>query len=296
MNPVLRTLGFGPDDRVVVVHADDIGMCQATLPALEGLLDAGLLSSAAVMAPCPWFPAAAAFCRKHPEVDMGVHLTLTSEWNSYRWGPLLSRDPAWGLVDDEGYFFRSTAEVKQHGDAVAAAAEMAAQVERAQAAGIDITHLDSHMGSVFHHTFLPAYLDIASRHRVPPFFPEIDENLAQASGVDQETLAGGRAIEQTLRQRGAPVFNELRALPLNHPGDQMDIARHTFDTLRPGLTMLLLHPAVDTPEVRAIASDWQSRVANYEVCMRRGLREYVQNAGIQVIGYRVLRDAMRAFS
>lgn len=294
MNPVLRTLGFGSEDRVVVVHADDVGMCQATLPALEGLLDAGLLSSAAVMVPCPWFPAAAAFCREHPEVDMGVHLTLTSEWNTYRWGPILSRDRAWGLVDDEGYFYRSTQAVLEHGDAVAAAAEIAAQVERAQAAGIDITHIDSHMGSIFHLPFLQAYLDIAARHRVPPFFPEIDEKLVQAADVDPQTVARGHEIEEILRQRGAPIFNELRALPLNHPGDQMDIARHTFDTLKPGLTMLLLHPAVDTPELRAIAPDWQSRVANYEVCMRRELREYVRNAGIQVIGYRVLRDAMRA--
>ena len=163
-------------------------------------------------------------------------------------------------------------------------------------AGIDFTHLDTHMGSVFHHTFLPAYLDIAFRHQVPPFFPRINERLAEATGVDQQTLARAREIEQQLEQRSAPVFDHLRALPLDHPGDQMDIARHIFDTLEPGLTMLLLHPAVDTPELRAITPDWQSRVANYEVCMRRELRQYVQNAGIQVIGYRVLRDAMRAGS
>jgi chitin disaccharide deacetylase len=90
MNSALRHLGFGPRDRVVIIHADDIGMCQATLPALADLLDFGLLSSAAVMVPCPWFPAAAAFCRAHPVVDMGVHLTLNAEWSTYRWGPVAS--------------------------------------------------------------------------------------------------------------------------------------------------------------------------------------------------------------
>ena len=294
MNPVLHRLGFGPSDRVVVVHADDIGMCQATLPALEGLLDTGLLSSAAVMVPCPWFPATAAFCRDHPDVDMGVHLTLTSEWDRYRWGPILSRDRAWGLLDAEGYFFRSTAEVFEHGDEVAAAAEIAAQVERAREAGIDITHIDSHMGSIFHHKFLPAYLEVAFRQQVPPFFPAVDEEKKRATGVDERTLASGREIRRMLEDRGAPIFDDLRALPLNHPGDQLDIARHLFDTLKPGLSMVLLHPAVDTPELRAITPDWQSRVANYEVCMRRELRDHVRNAGIEVIGYRALRDAMHA--
>jgi hypothetical protein len=292
MNPVLHKLGFGPEDRVVVVHADDIGMCQATLPALEGLLDAGLLSSAAVMVPCPWFPATAAFCRKHPSVDMGVHLTLTSEWDQYRWGPILSRDHASGLLDAEGYFFRSTPEVMEHGKADAVAVELAAQVDRAREAGIDITHVDSHMGSVFDHKFLPAYLDVAFRQQVPPFFPAIDEEGARASGVDERTLASGREIKRILEERAAPIFDDLRALPLNHPGDQMEVARHLFDTLKPGLSVLLLHPSVDTPELRAIAPDWQSRVANYEVCTRRELREHVRNAGIEVIGYRALRDAM----
>jgi hypothetical protein len=149
------------------------------------------------------------------------------------------------------------------------------------------------MGSVFDHKFLPAYLDVAFRQQVPPFFPAMDEEGARASGVDEWTLARGREIECMLRERDAPIFDDMRALPLNHPGDQMDIARHLFDTLKPGLSMLLLHPAVDTPELRAIAPDWQSRVANYEVCMRRELREHVRNAGIEVIGYRALCDVMR---
>jgi hypothetical protein len=98
-NPVLRKLGFADDDRVVIIHADDIGMCQATMSAFADLVDFGLISSGAVMVPCPWFPQAAAYCRQHPLVDLGVHLTLTSEWDGYRWGPVSTRDPASGLID-----------------------------------------------------------------------------------------------------------------------------------------------------------------------------------------------------
>ena len=104
MNPFLHKLGYSPTDRVVVLHADDIGMCHSTLLAYDELLDAGLISSAAVMMPCPWSNAAGQLCQQHadhPGLDMGVHLTLTSEWTDYRWRPLSTADPASGLLDDE---------------------------------------------------------------------------------------------------------------------------------------------------------------------------------------------------
>src|SRR4051812_42569067 len=104
MNPALKKLGFDANDRVVIFHADDIGMSQAANAALPDLLDFGLLSSAAVMVPCPWFPQAAAFCRDHPEVDMGVHLTLNCEWEAFRWGPISTRDQESGMLDVQGYF------------------------------------------------------------------------------------------------------------------------------------------------------------------------------------------------
>ena len=88
MNPFLQRLGFGADDRVVIVHADDVGMCHATIPAAADLFDAGLVSSAAAMVPCGWFPAAARHCREAPTIDMGVHVTLTCEWQTPRWAPI----------------------------------------------------------------------------------------------------------------------------------------------------------------------------------------------------------------
>jgi predicted glycoside hydrolase/deacetylase ChbG (UPF0249 family) len=148
-NPLLRALGFAETDRVAIVHADDIGMCQASVAAFAELADAGLVTSGAVMMPCGWAPAAAAWARAHPATDIGVHLTLTSEWDAYRWGPLSTRDPASGLLDADGYFPRTTAAV-QAADPEAATRELEAQVARALAAGIDVTHVDTHMGAVNH--------------------------------------------------------------------------------------------------------------------------------------------------
>src|SRR5919108_2899480 len=126
MNPALKQLGFDAHDRVVIVHADDIGMCHATLPAIAELLEFGLVSSAAVMAPCPWFPQAAAFCRAHPAVDMGVHLTLNCEWEACRWGPISTRDPASGLLDAHGYFHAWPAATWQQAHPAAVATEIQA--------------------------------------------------------------------------------------------------------------------------------------------------------------------------
>ena len=137
-NPVLQKLGFADDDRVVIIHADDIGMCQATVSAFADLVDFGLISCGAVMVPCPWFPQVAAYCRQHPLVDLGVHLTLTSEWNGYRWGPISTRDLASGLIDPEGYFYRRSEQVQEHGGNAAVPLELQAQVDRALAAGIEV--------------------------------------------------------------------------------------------------------------------------------------------------------------
>ena len=109
INPHLKRLGFQADDRVVVVHADDIGMCHATLPAIDELMAIGLVTSASAMVPCPWFLEAASWHRRNPQFDLGIRLTLTSEWQHYRWGPLSCRDEGSGLLDDQGYFHGTTA-------------------------------------------------------------------------------------------------------------------------------------------------------------------------------------------
>ncbi len=295
-NPVLRRLGLGPQDRAVIVHADDIGMCHATLPAIEELFQAGLVSSASVMVPCPWFPAAAGFCRQHPDLDIGVHLTITSEWASYRWGPLSTRDQATGLLDDEGYFFRKNADVQARAEPSAVAAELAAQLDRALAAGIDVTHIDTHMGTVVHPRFLQAYRDLALQHRLPLFLPRPAPAAAIAARRQmpaQSALEAMLPIVQELEERGVPLFDHFTALPLSDASERIERARRVFDALPPGLSVFILHPAQDTPELRAICPDWPARVADYQAFMSEELQRHVRAAGIHVIGYKALREMVR---
>lgn len=295
-NPVLKKLGLAKDDRAVIFHADDIGMCQASLAAYADLVDFGLISAASTMVPCPWFPATAAFCRDHPgqEVDMGVHVTLNSEYESYRWPPISTCDPASGLVDREGYQPASVEAVQEHGEPAAVQREIEAQVERALAAGIDVTHIDSHMGTVFHPRFLAAYLQVALQHRVPPFLPRIDEAGLREMGVDAEMAAFFASQLQAFEAQGLPLVDRFHMMPLDQPDDRVAQVKQVLDGLPPGLTYLIIHPAQDTPELRAATPSWPACVADYQAFTSEALRVFVQKSGIYVLGYRDLRDLMRS--
>jgi chitin disaccharide deacetylase len=296
MNPALKRLGYDERDRVVIVHADDVGMCQATLPALARLLEAGLVSSAATMVPCPWFPEVAAFCRGNPGVDVGVHLTLTCEYNSYRWGPISTRDRASGLVDKEGYFHPGPLELQAHAEPGAVAAELAAQVDCAFAAGIEVTHLDTHQAAVLSRELLSSYTGLAVERRLPLMLLRQDADgwraLGRAMGlpIDPETAKLLAEAVLGLEARGVPLVDHAFMLPLDQPQDRVELAKRAFRQLPPGLTHFVLHPAVDSPELRAITPDWPSRVADFQAFSSDELCDFVRGSGVQILGYRGLRD------
>ncbi len=292
-NPVMKKLGLAPTDRAVVIHADDIGMCQASLTAWADLVDFGLVSSAATMVPCPWFPAVAAYCREHPGVDLGVHLTLTSEWDAYRWRPLSTCAPASGLLDDEGYFPRRAEPIQERADADAVQREIQAQLEHALAAGIDVTHIDSHMGTVLHPRFAWGYVQLALQHRLPFIMVRLDEAGYREMGLDEAGAAFAVQLVAQLEAQGVPIFDRIAMLPLDQSLDQMDVAKRMFDELPAGLSNLIIHPSADTPELRAITPDWPSRVAHYRAFTSEELRVHVRDSGVHVIGYGALRDLMR---
>ena len=290
MNPALKKLGFSEQDRVVIIHTDDIGMCQASLSAYENLLEAGLISSASTMVPCPWFPETARFCRDHPGLDMGVHLTLNSEWATYRWGPISTRDTASGMLDEDGYFYNNIEDTVRHADPASVAIELRAQLERALKQGIDVTHVDSHMGTVIHEPFLQIYMDLALEYRLPLFMLS-----SRTPHLDRYGIYPG-LVEQLneMEERGLPLFDDIAMMPLDDPEDNIGKAKAIFDNLQQGLTYLILHPSADTPELRGCAPDWPSRVANYAAFCSPELLDYVKRSGIRVIGYRPLRDLLRA--
>jgi predicted glycoside hydrolase/deacetylase ChbG (UPF0249 family) len=217
----------------------------------------------------------------HPTVDVGVHLTLTSEWPAYRWRPLSTRDPASGLLDRDGYFYPNLACLRAQADSDAVASEMRLQLDRARQAGLDPTHIDCHMYVGLEAKFISHYIGLSEEQGLP----------ALIVGRGPNAWQGRDLLISQWEERGYPVFDTLFVMGSNGcPTERVAQAKQIFEQMPPGLTCLLLHPARDTPELRAITPDWPYRVADYTAFLTAELRDYVRRAGIQVIGYRALRD------
>jgi predicted glycoside hydrolase/deacetylase ChbG (UPF0249 family) len=286
-NTTLEKLGFRTSDRLAIIHADDLGMCHAANAAFWEDLAAGGVVCGSLMMPCSWVPEMAAWCREHPEADLGVHITLNSEYDGFRWRPLSTTDPKSGLIDDEGYMWRSVDALYQHMDPDAAVAEMRAQVEVALAMGVDVTHIDTHMGSVIHPHLLPAYIGLGVECGVPLMLPRVSERLLRQEGIDPALGKGLATVVDELAATGFPVLDYTCAV--QELGDRLAAYRRLLATLPAGITHIRTHPSVPGCDIEAIASSAGDRIADYETFLRPEFRACAAEQGIHLIGYRSLR-------
>jgi len=165
---VQEKLGHPATARLLIIHADDLGMAHSVNTASFEALEKGWISSASILVPCPWFPEVARFARAHPDADLGIHLALTSEWTSFRWGPLSPVDEVPSLLDPDGYLPLLETAVAQNAKVGEAERELRAQLEKAKKAGVRITHVDSHMNSLFQTPpLIDLYRRLAHEYGVP---------------------------------------------------------------------------------------------------------------------------------
>lgn len=277
MTELAERLGYAPDARIVILNCDDLGMCQAANDGVYDALRSGVATSASLMVPCPWARAAASAYRGE---DVGVHLTLNSEFATYRWGPITH---APSLLGGDGGFPATVEDVWDHADLDEVRRELTAQIDRAVLWGFDVTHLDSHMGTLqLRPEFYDVYLDLAIEHRLP---------LRMAGASTQRAV--GFAFRERAAEEGV-VFPDHFVLVTEGVGSRRDVERVIMD-LRPGVTELYVHPARDTPELRALGDDWPGRVDDHALVTRdSNLRAMLERAGATLIGWRPLRSLMRA--
>jgi predicted glycoside hydrolase/deacetylase ChbG (UPF0249 family) len=269
-------LGYGPDDRLLIINCDDLGSCHAANVGVYEALRTGLATSATLMVPCPWAREAAAHYRGE---DVGVHLTLNAEYDLYRWGPITH---APSLLDGDGGFPRTVEDVWDHADLDEVRRECRAQVERAILWGFDVSHLDSHMGTLqLRPEFFDVYLELAVDFGLP----------LRLSGATTERLVGF-PFRRLAAEEGV-VFPD-HFVYVNGVGSRRAIEKTLLD-LRPGVTEIYVHPAADTAELRALAPDWANRVDDHHLVTHdTGLRAMIERTGVQLIGFRELRDLQRA--
>ena len=292
MNQFLAKLGCSESDRVLITHIDDMGFCHAANVATQECLSTGSASCASVIVNAGWFLEAANMALQNPHWDIGVHLTLTAEYPHYRWPALSSRDVSSGLLDAQGYLWHTREDAIRHVTEAAAHGEMRAQIEAALQAGIDVTHIDTHMGSVIHPKFVSSYLALAHEYKVPAFLPRITRARLQELSQGDMADAYLEAIE-AIDASHVPMLDEIIIETLVDKAEKMSFYRQLIDGVKPGLTHLLFHPAKDSAELSAIADTHVSRHADYLAFCGPVLREYAEHQGIRVIGYRELRDVMR---
>lgn len=276
MTTLAERLGYGPEDRLLIINCDDLGACHAANVGVFEALRDGVATSASLMVPAPWGREAAA---QHRGEDVGVHLTLNAEYDRYRWGPI-TRAPS--LLDGDGGFPRTTEDVWDHADLDEVRRECRAQIERAILWGFDVTHLDSHMGTLqMRPEFFDIYLELAIDFALP----------LRLSGASTERVIGF-PFRRLASEEGV-LFPDHLVIP-GAVGSRRAIERTLFD-LRAGVTEVFVHPAADTSELRALAPDWADRVDDHHfVTHDSGLRSALTRSGVQLVGYRELRDAQRA--
>jgi predicted glycoside hydrolase/deacetylase ChbG (UPF0249 family) len=295
MNATLaERLGFGAGDRIAIVHCDDIGMCRAANEgAFEALL-AGPATCGSLMVPCPAFGEAARFAKAHPELDLGVHLTLNAEWQGLRWGPVADPAAVHTLLDGEGHLLRSTRETVERARPEHVETELRAQIEHAFAAGIDVTHLDAHMGTAMLPPFGEIYARLAREYRLPVFAVRPDDAVLRAAG-DSDVATYFLSLASALEADGIPLMDGFDANSLHfEPGQGEAHNAARLHGLPRGVSYLICHPARGGEELSAICPDAHCRDFERRFYGGEAGRRALAAEGIRTLGMRPLRELVRA--
>ncbi len=302
-------LGWKKGDRVLILHMDDAGMSYDSNLGIERVIEHGAAKSLSVMMPCPWVPQMVRYIKAHPEADAGLHLTLTSEWKEYRWGPLAGIVTVPGLVDSEGALWSSVAGVLQHATADEVDREIRAQLDRAAKMGFQPTHLDSHMGTLFANpVYLEKYVKLGMEKQIPVMFPGGHDTYLRAdtASATPQLLAQMQKIGQQLWQSGLPVLDDLHNTSYGWkppPGTRSDDrelqkwrAQKYMETLRelkPGVTMVIMHCTSPTEVFAHISDSGDLRKADMLAMLDPEFQAYLKSEGFIVTTWRELMERRR---
>ena len=289
-----KQLGLASTERAVIFHADDVGMCHGANVAFLELSRRGLITCGSVMVPCPWFLEAAAMACENPDLDLGVHLTLTSEWKYYRWGPISTHERASGLIDDEGYFYHRTHQVTEHLNLDAVQAEFRAQIETALGAGIDMTHLDTHMGVALIPGAMEIYARLGLEYRVPVLIPRQTDLYQAVLGIPHLDPIIHQATIGRLENLGMPMVDHFYISPGVPSAECEATYREMIAQIPAGLTFVSLHPNApgDIETINPPRAFF--RIDEFRLLQQTAFGEYVAEQKIRRMGYRQLRDLFRA--
>ncbi|MGK7396089.1 MAG: polysaccharide deacetylase family protein [Candidatus Cyclobacteriaceae bacterium M3_2C_046] len=325
-----QKLGWDKDDKLIIMHVDDAGMSYDSNQGAIKSIEQGIANSVSIMMPCPWVSSFVRYVKENPEVDAGVHLTLTAEWDNYRWEPLAGSSVVPGLVDPEGAFWPSVAQVVQHASPDEVETEIRAQVERAITMGISPTHLDSHMGTLFAtEEFVERYIKVGIEYQIPVMVPGGHNTLLKQIYREEEIerlkregkYRKGMKIElpqavkkapeigQLLWDAGLPVLDDLHQvsyswkLPEGVPQTDQHIKNlkvdkfiETFEQMKPGITMFIVHSTDVTEVFEQISGSGFTRKGDLLAMMDPRLKKYINDHQIKFTTWREMKQRRDALS
>lgn len=277
-------LGYPADSKLLIVHADDLAVAHSVDTASFEALDKNAVTSASVMVPCSWLMEVASYAKDRPDADLGLHLTLTSEWKVYRWGPVESKDKVGSLLDPAGYLWPETGPAAQNIKPEEAEREIRAQIQRAIAAGIRPTHLDSHMGVLFSTPDLFAvYVKVAHEYNLPFL-------AVRLPGSSSRLLS-------LLSEKDVVLDSVVMANPAVRSGEWKDFYINAVKNLKPGLTEIIVHLGHDDVELQAVTLDhpdygsvWRQR--DYDFVTSADFKKVLKESHVVLVKWNDLKKLL----
>jgi predicted glycoside hydrolase/deacetylase ChbG (UPF0249 family) len=275
-------LGYPANSRLLIIHADDFGMMHSVNVAIEEAFENHWITSASILAPCPWFPEVAQWAKTHPEADLGIHLALNADWTSYRWPPVSPQPKVSSLLDADGYLPLTSEYVAAHAKMPDVEVETHAQVDKAKAAGIHITHVDSHMGTIAStDDLLKVYLGTAQAYKVPALL--IHAPSGPASDLSRFNLEPNAVVLDGL----------LQMTPGVSKAEWLEAYKKMLQPLSPGTYQLIVHLAHNDAEMQGATSDhpdWGAEWRQNDLDLVRGpeFQQFLKDQGFILISWKDL--------
>jgi hypothetical protein len=270
-------LGWGPNDRVLIIHSDDVGMSHANNEGSIEALEYGLVTSVSVMMPCSWVSGWLPYVKQNPNVDMGLHLTLTSEYDFYRWGPLAGKNQVPGLADEHGCLPDNVGLVEKNATADEVELEIRAQIDRARTMGLPITHLDSHMGTLFRPKFIERYAKVGIEKQIPVLM------VPEAGPVAEMVWKGG-----------LPVIDHIHTNSYNWKtldiDEKVGLFVDSIRKLKPGITEMIIHCTKPNDMIGLINGNRDFLYGDYYAMIDPRTKKAIEEEGIILTTWRELKE------
>lgn len=285
-NPLISKLGYEPEDKLLIIHADDLGVAHSENIASILAMKVGNVNSASIMMPCPWVAEIADYATENPKADLGLHLTLTAEWKLMKWGPVAPLGEVPSLVNELGFFYDNCLEFGQHAKIEEVEVELRAQIEKAYKMGIKPTHLDTHMGCLAFTSpeVFEVYLKLGREYKIPVM---VGRFFLQAAS---------QAYQDKITSQDIIIEKVLSASPGDFESGMANFYENTLKNLSEGITVLLVHTAFDNAEMQALTIDhpmWGAkwRQQDFDFFTSEKCKQILKEEKIKLITWRAIQEA-----